>query len=383
MLIRGWARSRGTAALLLIALCLGACGGTAGQPLGAAGSRDRAIHQKLDTLFRHLAAHGNFSGAVLLQHGSQIVYRHAFGYADRERGIRNTLTTRFNLGSVDKMFTAVAIMQLVQAGKVSLHVPISRYLPDYPQPAGSRITVEELLTHTSGLGDYFQSPGFLSTTSNLMHPRDYFPYIVHQPPAFTPGARFQYSNSGFIVLGAIVEAVSGQSYFQYLQQHVFDVAHMTGTGFYPRTEHARDLAIGYTGPRGHRHANTSMLPVRGGPAGGGYSTAPDLVRFATALLDDKLLDRTHTDMLTAPHVTVAPQSWYGYGFMSIRRGPVRIVGHTGGAPGISAYLLIYLGTGYTAAILSNFDPSVYGGPDLLPAVSSILLGRPPGGTSPA
>jgi CubicO group peptidase (beta-lactamase class C family) len=216
-----------------------------------------------------------------------------------------------------------------------------------------------------------------------MHPRDYFPYIVDQPLAFTPGARFGYSNSGFIVLGAIVEAVSRESYFRYLQQHVFDVARMTRTGFFARSDPARNRAIGYTGPRGHRYANTTTLPVRGGPAGGGYSTAPDLVRFATALLTDKLLDRAHTDMLTTPRVKVAPQSWYGYGFMSIRRDAVRIVGHTGGAPGISAYLLIYLGTGYTAAILSNFDPSVYGGPDVLPAVSSIVLGKTPRGAAPA
>lgn len=382
MIGRGALRSIGVAVMTALTLGIVACTGS-GVPFHGSGdrapdaqlsARDRVIHQKLGTFFRRLASHDRFSGAVLLQHGSQVVYRHAFGYADRENRLRNRVTTKFNLGSVDKMFTAVAIMQLVQAGQVALDAPISRYLPDYPKPAGDEITVAELLTHTSGLGDYLQSPGFFSTTSQLLHPQDYFPYIVNEPLLFRPGTRYQYSNSGYIVLGAIVEAVAGEGYFDYLRTHIFDVAGMIHTDFSARPHNASDRATGYTGPAGHRSANASILPIRGGPAGGGYSTVADLVAFADALQAHRLLDEQHTRMLITPRRTVAPGLQEGYGLMSFRPGKVRVIGHNGGAPGVYAYLFIYLGTGYTAAVLSNLDPPTDDSTATSPAIYALVTG---------
>jgi len=327
------------------------------------------LRSELDRYPAKLAAAEVFSGAVLVAQEGQVPYAMAFGMADRERGMPNGVDTRFNLGSMNKMFTAVAVAQLYERGALTLHEPIGRYLPDLPRPIADGATVHHLLTHTSGLGDFF-GPRFEAVKETLRSPRDYFPLFIDEPLRFEPGDHWGYSNAGFIVLGAIVETVGGSDYFAYIREHIYGPAGMIASDTYERDETLPDLARGYATPLPPDPAelraedafkppvdNFDLLPRMGSPAGGGYSTVTDLWRFDQALRAGVLVRPQTAELLTTGKV--APpfdtDERYGYGFQEERYLGTRISGHGGGFPGVSSKLDIYLDLGYTVAVLSNLD----------------------------
>jgi CubicO group peptidase (beta-lactamase class C family) len=308
-----------------------------------------------------LAHAGLFSGAVLVARHDRVLFSHAYGLADRKRRIPNTVRTRFRVGSINKMFTAVAILQLVEAGKVKLTAPLGTYLPDYPnRQVATKVTIHQLLTHTGGTGDIF-GPAFDAHRKQLRTPDDYMRLYGKRGLEFEPGSRWAYSNYGFLLLGVVIEKVTGQSYYDYVQQHVYAPAGMTRTGSRPENQAIPDLSTGYTlSPAAAGSApNTDTLPYRGTPAGGGYSTVEDLARFADALLGHKLLGPAATTLLITGKVDfpLAVGVRYAYGFEDAR-GPDGNgwVGHGGGAPGISGDLRIYPESGYVVAVLANVDP---------------------------
>jgi CubicO group peptidase (beta-lactamase class C family) len=297
---------------------------------------------------RQRAKAGAFSGAVLVARDDKPVVKQASGLADRQRRRPNTVDTRFNIGSVGKTFTAVAIAQLVEAGKLSFDDPIGRYLPGFPREVANRVTVGQLLTHTSGLGDVFMrwhpnAPAQLDVSDLLTR-------IVREPLQFEPGSRFGYSNSGYVVLGAIIESVTGESYYDYVRRHVFVPAGMTRTGWYS-PDQVPNMAHGYA------RVDTSGTWVAGNPSGGAYSTVGDLLKFARALLKGRLLSPKTTKTVLAGKVnTPKPgpaKARYGYGFEEEFRNGVRIVGNGGGQPGVEAQLRIFPRLGYTVIVLTN------------------------------
>jgi CubicO group peptidase (beta-lactamase class C family) len=308
------------------------------------------------------AKEDKFSGVVLLAKDGQPFLVKAYGLADKSRNLPNNAETKFNLGSMNKMFTAVAIAQLVEQGKLSFDDKVGKLLPDYPnKDVANKVTVHQLLTHTSGLGSYWNAK-FDARRTEIKTVADYLSLFADEPLRFEPGARFEYSNSGFIVLGAIIEKVSGQSYYDYVREHIYKPAGMTGTDAYLMSDDTPNLAMGYTnlGPddkpaSGPRRPNTDTRPARGGPAGGGYSTAQDLLRFATALLNHKLLSAKSTDLITTGKVAMGPGK-YGYGFGDLRVNGQRMFGHNGGAPGIGSDLMIFPELGYVAVVMTNYDP---------------------------
>ncbi|MDQ6780638.1 MAG: beta-lactamase family protein, partial [Candidatus Eremiobacteraeota bacterium] len=173
----------------------------------------------LRATLRESVAADHFAGAVLVAKGGAPIFAQAYGLADREHKIPNTLETRFRLGSMNKMFTAVSIMQLVQAGKVGLQDSLGKYLTDYPNKRiASQVTIHELLIHTGGTGDFF-GPDFDKHRLQLRTLHDYITLFGKRGPQFRPGSRFEYSNYGFILLGSVVEKVSGQSYYDYVRDH--------------------------------------------------------------------------------------------------------------------------------------------------------------------
>ena len=191
---------------------------------------------------------------------------------------------------MNKMITAVAILQLVEAGKIELTAPVGDYLTDYPNPdVATTVTIHHLLTHTGGTGDIF-GPTFDAHRDELRTHHDYVELYGSRGPEFDPGTRWAYSNYGFVLLGAIIEAVTGQTYYDYVDDHIYQPAGMTATGSLPETEAVPDRSIGYTTPTpgGEWNPNTDTLPYRGTAAGGGYSTVEDLTRFAEALLEPPL-----------------------------------------------------------------------------------------------
>ncbi|HYG12080.1 MAG TPA: serine hydrolase domain-containing protein, partial [Pyrinomonadaceae bacterium] len=256
-----------------------------------------------------LAGEDRFSGVVLVGKGDRIIFRGAYGMAEKSFGVANRVDTKFNLGSMNKMFTAVAIAQLVEAGRLSFQDTLAKVLPEYPnRQVAEKVTIHHLLTHTAGLGDFFDNPEFRPYRERYVKPADYFPLFAGRPLRFEPGARFGYSNAGFVVLGAIVERVSGQSYFDYVREHIYRPAGMTESDSYELTEVVPNLAVGYArfqdDPLGvdPRRSNIAFLPWRGSPAGGGYASAPDLLKFARALSTHKLLGAQMTELVTTAKV---------------------------------------------------------------------------------
>ncbi|HET8873437.1 MAG TPA: serine hydrolase domain-containing protein [Gaiellaceae bacterium] len=314
----------------------------------------------VEALLRRRAAAGRFSGAALVAKDGRMLFSGAHGLADRKRGIPNTLETRFRVGSMNKMFTAVATLQLVEAGKLALDDPVGKHLRDYPnREVASKVTVRNLLTHTGGTGDIF-GPEFDRNRLTLREHSDYVRLFGWRALSFEPGSRFEYSNYGFVLLGALIEAVSGESYYDYVREHVFLPAGMTSTDSLPESEDVPNRSVGYTRPYfGARswQPNTNLLPWRGTAAGGGYSTVGDLARFADALTSHELLSPGSTELLLAGKIDFGYRARYAFGFIDSRdeRGN-GWVGHGGGAPGMNGDLRIYPRSGYVVAVLANVDP---------------------------
>jgi D-alanyl-D-alanine carboxypeptidase len=321
-------------------------------------TEDEAI-TGIQDLLRDAAAADRFSGAVLVEKNSQVLLSRACGLADRERGIPNTLQTRFRIGSMNKMFTAVAVLQLAEAGKVELTAPLGEYLTGYRnRDVATKVTVHHLLTHTGGTGDIF-GPQFMARRLELRTLDDYVQLYGDREPEFEPGSRWQYSNYGYILLGALIENVTGQTYYDYVHAHIYEPAQMTATGSQPEHEPVPGLSVGYTKPPGTASwvPNNETLPYRGTSAGGGYSTVGDLARFARALLRHQLLRPDFTRLLITGKADVAPGRRYAYGFGDWGgSGGSGSVGHGGGAPGMNGGLRIYPRSGYIMVVLANIDP---------------------------
>jgi CubicO group peptidase (beta-lactamase class C family) len=285
------------------------------------------------------------------------------------------LDTQFNVASMGKMFTAVAVAQLVERGKLAFQDPLIAYLPEYPAGVAARVTLHHLLTHTAGIGDFFGPAFFAASKDRFRTVDDLLPLVRDAAPTFTPGDRWGYSNGGYVLLGAVIERVSGHTYADYVRENVYRPAGMSQTDAVALDEIEPNVAEGYTHstvrhrPSGvafgfrasRRRTNRYMLPVTGGPAGGSYSTVADLARFAAALRDHTLLPAALSATLVAGRVATdsvpsADSSRYAYGFFDQMAGGQRIVGHNGGAPGISGQLDVYPDADITVAVLANYDP---------------------------
>jgi CubicO group peptidase (beta-lactamase class C family) len=321
--------------LLLLVLFVG---GTA-----CAGSGSPDLASTLDRRIDAAQAAG-FSGSVLVADGKDIVYARNVGNGVDDR-------TRFNLASTGKVFTAVAILQLVQQGKLDLDAPIGRYLPKWPvATVREQVTARQLLTHTSGLGSYW-GEAFDKRRAQLHSLADYEPLLATEPK-FAPGTQWSYSNTGFMLLGLLVEAVSGEDYYAYVQRHVFAPAGMQDTGYF-----AVDGVADHVATPMRAGVALPMPEPRGGAAGGGYSTTRDMLRFHRALTGGKLLDAKTLDLLfapvTLPEGTRAPP--HGLGMLRFATGDDVAYGHPGGAPGVGSDFRATRKSGWALIILSNSD----------------------------
>lgn len=332
-----------------------------GPKLAAAVSRQE-LAAAIDRRVRFAADRDDFSGAVLVMKDGEVIYSGLAGEADKAAHKPVTLETRFNLGSMGKQFTAVAIGQLVEQGKLSLDTRLIDVLPDYPNPdAARKITIRHLLSHSAGLGMLFERPGWdwklkYRTMGELL------PLFAKAPLEFEPGARGAYSNEGFIVLGAVVEKLSGQTWYDYVQTNVFDRAGMSHTANLTDDPAIADRAVGYKfGPDdplgfGKRQDNWDTLSWRGNACGGQFSTVGDMIRFLQALRDGKLLKPETAALFTRQ--TPGGLSNYGLGFEHFDApGGRNIVGHGGGGPasGVNSDAKMIWETGYAYAVLGNYD----------------------------
>ena len=316
-----------------------------------------AIKKSLSEWFEQIADDDSFSGTVLVAWKGRPLFIAAYGLADRRWNVPNNIETRFDLGSINKSFTKIAIGQLIKDEKLSFDDRMSDLLPDYPnQEAAQRITLRHLLEHSSGLGDIFTEEFFNSSKSLYRSPSDFFPLFADQPLQFEPGESESYSNAGFMVLGAIIESVSGQSYYEYVTEHVFKPAGMTNTGFFERDDPVPNIAEGYTKMGSDEEnpvwrSNAFMLPIRGNSAGSAQSTVEDLLRFDNAVREYKLLPPDYTDWYFSgdePSVKGAAKNSTGRSMAG--------TGIAGGAPGVSASL--EGDANLTVIVLSNYDAPI-------------------------
>lgn len=351
---RGPMHSRAINALSILTLLFGVA--TAGGCQTSAARSSQDIVTELKAHVERLAQADSFSGAVLIAKDGKTIWSGAYGVADKNFGVPNKLDTKFNLGSMNKMFTAVAIAQLVERGVISFDDHVSKWLPNALKgDAGDKVRIKHLLSHTSGLGSYFTEEWGNASRARYRTVDDFMELAKKEDLQFEPGTKWAYSNTGMLVAGKVIEAATKQSYFDYVRDHIHKPAGMLNTDAYELDYVTPNLAVGYqreqtsSGPRWRN--NIFMHVIRGGPAGGGYSTVEDLLRFDVALRSEKLVSKRYVDLLTTPKPELQSPA-YGYGFGVFDGG--KIVGHSGGFPGISSNLDIYLTSGYTTVVLSNY-----------------------------
>lgn len=300
-----------------------------------------------------------FSGSVLLTKGDKVLYKATYGMASKRFNAPNNLQTKFNLGSMNKMFTSVAIMQLVEKGKLSLNDKLSKYVDEswFAKDVSNKIEIRHLLTHSSGLGSHFNKK-FMETSKNLYRNLDdYKPLIKDEKLNFEPGTDNQYSNTGMFMLGVVIEKVSGKDYFNYIRENIYQPANMNNSDSYEMDQPVPNLAIGYEQNKNNLtgwNNNLYLHVLKGGPAGGGFSTVGDLQKFALALTSFELLGEKFTKELYSEKPNLHSTN-YGYGFQISGTKSNRIVGHGGGFPGINSNLDIYLDKGYVVAVMSNYS----------------------------
>ena len=323
------------------------------------------ILKRMDGWLGAMAAADSFSGVVAVAQHGKIIWSRAAGIADERTKAANTVATRFTLASMGKMFTATAIAQLVEQGKISPNDTVGKFLPDFPnRDVAQRVTIAQLLTHTSGLGSFWNDR-YAARRASLLTLADYVPLFAGDPLLFTPGERWEYSNSGYIVLGLIIEAVSGMSYYDYVQRHIFDRAGMPNAGYYDRSGTVTNGAVGYTrgdGAGSPLRDNLGERELRGSSAGGGYASAADMAAFLEALEKDRLVGARTRELFTAGKVDgpFGPKN-YGYGFiLRSRADTVVAVGHTGGFPGMTTQAFYYMKGGYALVVLLNRSGGVVG-----------------------
>ena len=318
---------------------------------------------ELDTWLRARTAADAFSGTVLVARSGEIIFEHAYGLASKTYQVENRMDTRFNLGSLSKLFTSVAIAQLAQQGRLRFDDPIGEYLSDFPVEAATKVTIRHLLQMRSGWGDYWDHEVFLARRTELRTVADYIAFLKDMPLQFEPGTEQIHSNTSFMVLGAIIEAVTGQDYFSYVREHIFAPAGMRDSDpWAARDAPGQNIATGYTNQNpydtrnsGYRWSNIYYIATTGTPAGGGYSSAPDMLAFTEALRTHRLLNEEYTEIFYRR-------------FDPGMSGAVLLF--AGGTMGANTVLTLDVQDGYEIIVLSNYDVPV--AMDVARAVRRIL-----------
>jgi CubicO group peptidase (beta-lactamase class C family) len=332
-------------------------------PAVAEAELPKAIANLMD---RHRAK--GFTGAVIVARKGKPLFAQAYGEADRSSHRANTLDTPFDLASLNKMFTALLMAQLQEQGKLAFSDKVGKFLPEWPQAdVRDKVSIDNLLTHTSGLGMYW-GPAYDAKAATLDTAAEYSELFRDDKPAAEPGKRFQYSNNGYVLLGVIAERLSGKDYYTLVRERIYRPAGMRHSDHYLGTDTESGFALGYDA---NGKPTTSDMALRGSPAGGGYASANDLLRFATALEDGRLLKKAALAKMTSGYPKMGEDMAYGYGF-GVTRGKEKHYGHTGGTPGTDASFEVFPESGYVVIVLSNQGQKSR---DIAQALTGLVLAR--------
>lgn len=307
------------------------------------------LTEKIDKVMQEFIKLDQFSGTVLLAKNGNVLYKKAFGDANKSYNVKNTIDTKFNICSMGKMFTGVSIMQLEEQGKLQVNDPVIKHLKDFP--FGDKITIHHLLTHTAGTGRFFSHPDYESKKSGMRNVKDMLPLVYEESLRFeTPGEKFAYSNSGMIILGAIIEKISGKTYSDYIIENIFIPAKMNDTRMKLIDDIVENRALGYIKSISSKYLNNIFTIGSPSPAGGILSTVDDLLKFDQALYGAMLINEASKKKMFS-----SLKEEYGYAFQIENRYDNKIVGHGGGAPGFNSQFSRYLKDKYTLIVLSNYD----------------------------
>jgi len=317
--------------------------------------------QELDEYLKITTEKDLFSGVVLVANKGKPIFKKAYGMADKERNILNQMNTKFCIGSMNKMFTAVAIAQLVEQGKLSYDDLIGTYLgAEWIQSEVSKkVKISHLLSHTSGIAEYLTDELFNSSAEIYRTLGDHKSIVKEKSLTFKPGTQWEYCNTGFILLGAIIEKVTGEDYSDYIKKHIYYPADMDNTIYFDLNKTLPNLAMGYEKVKKDDKSSWRKTAfagkIDGSPSGGRFSTVEDLLKFARALGSNQLISRESKELLMSVKARSSSIE-YGYGFLiysSMKLG--RVVGHGGAAPGVSANFRMFVDKGYTMIIFSNYS----------------------------
>lgn len=329
----------------------------------AAAAQPPSLRRGADRIRAHcdaLARTGDLSGVILLAYEGRPILLRAYGQSNRAFAAPNTPDTTFNIASIGKMFTAIALLRLVEQGRVALTDTLITHWPDYPDRAfAERATIAQLLTHTSGLGNYWAALA-QTNNANMITLADTFALFANDPAPTEPGV-FSYSNNGYIVLGLLIERLTGRDYFDHVRDTIFAPLGMTRTEFWRLDDIVPDLALGYTraiDTPGLWRSNIANNVMRGSSAGGAYASAPDLLAFATALQSNRLLSPDMTSAFSQGRYPYA-RGRYGYGCSEEIINGHRLIGHSGGHIGIAGAVTIFEDIGYTAILLTNGEVDAF------------------------
>lgn len=329
--------------------------------------------ERIDALVQRYHDLGQINGAVLVAENGEVIYEEGVGEADMTFDVPNTADTRFLIGSVTKNFTGALILQLMEEGRVDVQAPISTYLPEYPAEVGDRVTVHHLLTHSSGIPSYTGLPEFRTEiVANPQEPEDLIAYVQDLELEFEPGAEFRYNNSGYVLLGMVVEAVTGEPFAEVLEERILDPLGMETAGVYDSREIVPDLADGYVStPAGYQHASPWNMTAAYA-AGAMYGTPRDLYVWDRALHDERVFENAETyDLFYGPYI-----GGYGYGWFvkdeQVGEQSVRIVEHGGGLDGFITGFRRFPEDGHLIVITDNTMGEVGA---LMNGITQILYGE--------
>ena len=307
-------------------------------PAGALAQTADTTLLTVDRWIQARAEADSFSGAVLVARNGIPVLRRGYGFANRETNEPVTPDTKFNLGSIDKLITRIAVWQLVAAGALQLDVPVGRYLPDYENKAvREQVTARQLYEMRSGVGN-FMNDAYLVRHAEIRTVDQYLELFAKDPLQFEPGTGMVYSNGGYIILGKLIECLTGMSYYDYVAKHITGPLGMSATQHYLIDAPVPNRAVGYTATQGPLQPNTYSLAGRGSPAGGGYSTVDDFLKLDAGLRTHRLLPAAY-DSILGPN---------------FKRG--ELVSYGGGGPGTNTQYASW-SDGLTIIVFSNRDPS--------------------------
>jgi CubicO group peptidase (beta-lactamase class C family) len=341
-------------------------------------AQDKAA--KIDGLLQLYCDYGKFNGTALVAEGGRVIYKKGFGLANMEWNIPNRPDTKFRLGSITKQFTSMLILQLVEGGKISLDGKLSEYLPYYREDTGKKVTIHHLLTHTSGIPSYTNLPNFADEVSrNPYGVEEFVKKYCSGDLEFEPGARFKYDNSGYFLLGAVIEKITGQPYEKVLEERIFKPLGMKNSGYDHHDKIIRDRAAGYEQSL-DGYANATYLDMSLPYAAGSlYSTVEDLFIWDQALYADKLLTAKTKELLFKPYVSMGAAA-YGYGWgvrkekLPGSKREVSVISHGGGINGFNTLIERYVDDKHLIVLLNNTGATNLG--EMSTAICRILYDEP-------